>query len=295
MTELEIDAFLAIVKTGSITAAAQRLYVTQPALSRRIYALEQELGCKLLIRNKGIRSIELTNEGKAFIPIAEKWKDLWAQTKDINKSLQDNAFKISSIGSVSSYILPSVFREFLHNNSDCQLVFHHYSSQEAYNYVSKGEIDLAFISDDVFSKDVETVPAFKEKMVLITSCGEHTDFVHPSSLNPEYEIRLPWYPEYDMWHNYWFGPNIKPRVFLDQMSLMEYFLEEKQAWVIAPISAALELKKNSNLKVHSIIDGPPDRIIYYLVKKGSSIENIDNFLSILKKEIKNISDIVVYI
>ena len=44
MTELEIEAFLAIVRTGSISAAAQKLYVTQPALSRRIHALEQELG-----------------------------------------------------------------------------------------------------------------------------------------------------------------------------------------------------------------------------------------------------------
>ena len=44
MTEREIEAFLTIVRTGSISAAAEVLYVTQPALSRRIRALEQELG-----------------------------------------------------------------------------------------------------------------------------------------------------------------------------------------------------------------------------------------------------------
>ena len=44
MTELELEAFLAVVRTGSITAAARSLYVTQPALSRRIRALEEELG-----------------------------------------------------------------------------------------------------------------------------------------------------------------------------------------------------------------------------------------------------------
>lgn len=52
MTELEIEAFLAIVKSGSISAAAQELYVTQPALSRRIGALEQELGYCLMNRKK---------------------------------------------------------------------------------------------------------------------------------------------------------------------------------------------------------------------------------------------------
>lgn len=57
MTEREIEAFLTIVRTGSISAAAEVLYVTQPALSRRIRALEQELGYQLFIRKKGLRNV----------------------------------------------------------------------------------------------------------------------------------------------------------------------------------------------------------------------------------------------
>lgn len=52
MTELEIDAFLNIVKYGSITKAAEILYISQPALSRRIKSLESELQYKLFIRQK---------------------------------------------------------------------------------------------------------------------------------------------------------------------------------------------------------------------------------------------------
>ena len=44
MTHPEIEAFLLSAKTGTITAAAEQLYVTQPALSRRIRSLEAELG-----------------------------------------------------------------------------------------------------------------------------------------------------------------------------------------------------------------------------------------------------------
>ena len=83
MTELEIEAFLAIVRTGSISAAAQKLYVTQPALSRRIHALEQELGYSLMVRKKGVRSIELTSQGKAFISLAEKWKTVWNESREL--------------------------------------------------------------------------------------------------------------------------------------------------------------------------------------------------------------------
>ena len=58
MTNLEIEAFMAVVRTGSITRAAQFLYTTQSALSRRIKTLEQELGYTLMKRQKGMRSIE---------------------------------------------------------------------------------------------------------------------------------------------------------------------------------------------------------------------------------------------
>ena len=57
MTKLEVEAFLMIVKTGSISAAAQSLFVTQPALTRRVQALEEEIGYKLFERRRGIRNI----------------------------------------------------------------------------------------------------------------------------------------------------------------------------------------------------------------------------------------------
>nr|WP_282433432.1 LysR family transcriptional regulator [Desulfosporosinus sp. OT] len=69
-----MEAFLAVIKTGSITAAAKYLYVTQPALSRRIHTLESELGYSLIERKRGVRTIELTNQDKAFISVAEKWQ-----------------------------------------------------------------------------------------------------------------------------------------------------------------------------------------------------------------------------
>lgn len=60
LTQLEIEAFLNIVKYGSITKAAEVLYISQPALSRRIKSLENELQYELFIRQKGIRNIILT-------------------------------------------------------------------------------------------------------------------------------------------------------------------------------------------------------------------------------------------
>ncbi len=77
MTQQEIEAFLETVKQGSISAAAEKFYITQPALSRRISILEEELGYVLFHRRKGSRNVELTEEGKAFLPIARKTLQLW--------------------------------------------------------------------------------------------------------------------------------------------------------------------------------------------------------------------------
>lgn len=69
MPELrQLDAFRAIAEAGSFRAAAERLGISQPALSARISALEQELGCKLFERNG--RSSRLSHDGQRLLPLA---------------------------------------------------------------------------------------------------------------------------------------------------------------------------------------------------------------------------------
>lgn len=112
MTHLEIEAFFEILKAGSISCAAQNLYVTQPALSRRIKVLEAELGYPLFERNRGKRNIVLTKQGEAFIAVARKWLGVWQEAQEIKRINSPRILNLSSVGSVSSYILPDVFEQF---------------------------------------------------------------------------------------------------------------------------------------------------------------------------------------
>lgn len=72
MTKTELEAFLAVLQYGSISAAAERLFITQPAMSRRMKSMEEELGYSLFERGRGQRSVELTENGKEFVPVAER-------------------------------------------------------------------------------------------------------------------------------------------------------------------------------------------------------------------------------
>lgn len=287
MTELEMQAFLMVVKTGSITAAAQNLYVTQPALSRRIHALETELGYSLMERKKGMRSVELTARGKAFVSVAEKMLTVWSEAKDLAQFDSSKIFHISAVGSVSTYILAPVFLSFMKHNPECRLVFHNHHSGEAYAYLESRQTDMAFISDTQFSRAVETIPAFREKMLLVSNdVPELDNEVHPSALNARQEIRLPWNPEYDLWHDYWFGTNAVSKVILDQMSLLEDLLNEKNTWAIVPASVADKLKQNQQITVHHLLDAPSDRIIYYVIPKNQRSEYVQKLLNDLYSELQ---------
>ena len=293
MTQLELEAFLTVVRMGSVTAAARQLYITQPALSRRLRTLEEELGYPLLLRGKGIRVAELTEEGRAFIPLAEKYVQLWREARSIPQAERKQVLRLSSVGSVSSYLLPEVFSAFMAGCPECSVQFHHHHSFEAYGYVARGDVDMALISDDMFSREVQTIPLFREEMVLALSPGEKYRAVcHPTALDGTDEIRLPWNPEYDLWHDFWFPPTQPPRVLLDQMPLLEYFLRQRDLWAILPASAAAEMTAIPGVRIRRLREGPPERYIYYLVKKPELSPMAERFLELLNKKLGETEGIV---
>ena len=143
MTFLEIEAFLKIAQCGSFSAAAEKLYITQPALGRRIRALEEELGYSLFIRNKGVRHVELTRQGRAFVGIAHRWQALWNETQEEALLSNEKSFYVASVGSLLAFMLPTVFQEFIRNTPECSLHVTTLHSSEAYSYVNNKTVDIA--------------------------------------------------------------------------------------------------------------------------------------------------------
>src|ERR671934_178431 len=66
----QLEAFVETARLGSVTRAAEALFVTQPALTARLNALEQAVGAPLLVRRRG--GVRLTEAGRAFLPYAER-------------------------------------------------------------------------------------------------------------------------------------------------------------------------------------------------------------------------------
>lgn len=292
MTPSEIQAFFEIIKTGSISTAAENLFVTQPALTRRIQTLETELGYTLFERKKGQKRIILTDKGKAFVSVAHRMEDLWQEALDIRQQEHTDLLKLSAINSVSSYILPEVFQNLSQEPMKIRISFHHCHSSEAYDYVANGMVDLALISDTRYYPNVETIPLFQEPMVLLANTSDtYPEIVSPDMLNPHNEIFLPWNPEFASWHDYWFGCTTQYHAFMDQMSLLEYFLSWKNTWAIAPLSVALPISKQPYISVHRLEAPPSDRIIYYIKKVNRKIPFAHTFFQDMKKQLETLPEV----
>ncbi|MBO7327780.1 MAG: LysR family transcriptional regulator, partial [Lentisphaeria bacterium] len=82
MNSIQLEYFLNVAKAGSFTLAAKKLFISQPALSKQIKLLEEELGCILMLRSAD--GIHLTPEGKKLLQRAE---DITGKIKSIPQEM----------------------------------------------------------------------------------------------------------------------------------------------------------------------------------------------------------------
>ena len=266
MTQQEIDAFLAIVEQGSVTGAAESLFLTQSTLSNRLRVLEEELGTQLFRRGRGQRRIELTEAGERFIPLAEKWRLLWRETASFSAQQRLDFVAISS---VNTYIMPQVLRRMgeLSHISMCT-----YHTMEAYTQVESGQAEIGLVPSTRYSRYVEATHIFTEPYSLICDRDSPlTGPVHPSQLPPDKELLVNWHLGFMQWHYFWFGLTSSPVLYTDDMQVMQQFLGRKGLWAVMPQSAAHHAVRSLPVKSLPLEQPPEGRTMYLLRRWGHTL------------------------
>lgn len=283
MNYTNISTFLAIAACKSLSKAAELLYVTQPTLSHRLSSLETELGTPLISRRKGVRTIELTEAGKRFLPIAENWKELLRQTQDICKSVPPVSLRVSNVDSLNEYFMPYVYTHFLEKHTSCNLNILTLRSEAAYHAIENHELDMAFITNPRFLKKVRTIPVFHESMKFICkSTSSYKKTVSPGDLNPAHEIYIPWSNPFVLWHDYWFGSESDLRVTIDNMGLIEHFLQMENAWAVVPSTVCYSLSQKNDFRTCEINHGPGKRTCYVISNNQQDLSSLqDEFIETL--------------
>ena len=123
MLNNNLHIFITAAQTGSLTEAAKKLYVSQPAISQAIKKLEEELNVKLFIRNKR-SSLILTDVGKEILVLANQMYDLenrLYQTAYEENHLMGGVVRIASVPLATALILPRVLPVFKRQFSDVKI------------------------------------------------------------------------------------------------------------------------------------------------------------------------------
>src|SRR5258708_19138997 len=167
----QIKAFVAIAETGTFTAGAGRVHVTQAAISMQIRQLETETGAKLFIRAP--RRVILTEAGEKLLERA------YVILREHDAALEELAALTGAhrgrlrIGSASAMVsadpLPQILRELRQSHAGVETSVASGTSEALVRQVLAGELDAAFVSLPVEARGVQTEMLSEDSLVAIAS------------------------------------------------------------------------------------------------------------------------------
>lgn len=176
MAEREFKYILEIAECGSISKAAEKLFIAQPSLSQCLKKIEAEVGEQLFDRKKG--GLSPTSAGEQYLNYARKSLSL---TKDFNRIISDNGK--NQIGGIQigipftrgAYVLPKVLPEFKRKFPNIKVNVIEDNSANLSTMLEEGKIEIAFVNLPLLSDKFGYYPLYNERIALIVP------FSHPLS------------------------------------------------------------------------------------------------------------------
>lgn len=171
MTDLSlIRSFLQVADSGTITVAARRLFLTQPALSRRLQLLEAELGAELLERTR--QGVRLTEEGRLVRQVGQDLVDRWDRMRDgvaAVSSMDVGTIRLGGGATAVSFLLPKAIAEFQRSHPGILFQVKEAGSRDVERDVLEERIELGIVTLPVSSDAVEVLPLRTDRIVLVVA------------------------------------------------------------------------------------------------------------------------------
>lgn len=160
--------FCLVVESESVTEAARRLHISQPAASQRLRSLEQELGHRLLHRGPGrVRPNQAGMQAyKLFRDVVRQLDSLKRQL-DRSHEVLTGTIRVATVFSVGLHVLPAVVRQFVQNYKSCRVDLEFYIVKEIYSLVAEGRFDLGLVPYPISNQRFAVIPVFDDDLVLI--------------------------------------------------------------------------------------------------------------------------------
>ena len=167
----QLRAFIAIAELGTFTAGAQRVHVTQAAISMQIRQLENELGAKLFIRAP--RRVMLTEAGEQLLQRARQiLRDHDAAVDEIAELAGAERGRLR-VGSASAMVitdvLPKLLKDVRKQHPGADVTVASGTSEALVQQILAGELDVAFVSLPVEARGINTERLSQDQLVAVAS------------------------------------------------------------------------------------------------------------------------------
>lgn len=273
MNHEDITTFLTVASEENITQASKILFLSQSTVSQRIKNIENEFNIKLFTRGKGIRKIQMTEQGKQFLILANQYIYVYDKMKEVQKLDSSKSLNIGGIDIVNAHIFYDFYRQLSKEDyKDIRLSISTYHSNELFHLMESKKLDMAFAYARYPSKEIISTPLFHEPMYLITS--RESNFKNSKKSYKDFSrsdnIYLKWSSQFELWFaNHW-DFDQDPYIAVNTGNLLfKYLKDVKGSWTIAPLSVIKSFGEDK-VNIHKLDIDIPRKVCFQLISKNLS-------------------------
>lgn len=184
MDLLLLRSFLAVAEHRTITRAARALGLTQPALTRRLQLLEEDIGASLFERSR--RGMSLTDAGRLVADEARALVSRYASMQEqvrARSSLETGVVRIGGGATAVSFLVPQAIARFQKQYPGVRFHVREEGSREVEADVRDERIELGIVTLPVHSREFEVVPLRRDRIVLVAAPD------HPLALRRRVDVK----------------------------------------------------------------------------------------------------------
>jgi DNA-binding transcriptional LysR family regulator len=170
VTHTQLTAFLAVVRHGSVTAAAQELYVTQPSVSAAVSALEHEMGVQLTERAG--RNVRPTAAGREYARYAEHIVGLLKEGAEVAGQVAsgtEQELRLGAVLTAGEHLMPTLIQGFREHRPDLHLDLIVANRREVFRLLAAHDVDLVVSGRAPDEGDFDAVPFAPNEFALVTA------------------------------------------------------------------------------------------------------------------------------
>ncbi len=172
ITVKHLKAFVAVAKTGSFAEASGLIHLSQPAISITIKNLEDIVGGRLLARST--RTLSLTPEGEAFLPVAQRLLQDWDEAlSDVHNlfAMRRGKLGIAAMPSFAYSLLPAALAQYRAQYPQVNIVVHDIVAESVVEMVLQGRVEIGVTFDPRDTADLAFTPLFDDEFIAVLPQG----------------------------------------------------------------------------------------------------------------------------